>query len=85
MLFCTKILNLSKMPVNDLDNLIEWEQAWSMEFHPQKCKVFRVTNKKKIVPSIYMIHGIELELVKKAKYRGVAQNEKLNLKDHRYL
>ena len=32
---------------NDLDKLVLWEENWSMEFHPKKCKVLRITNKSK--------------------------------------
>ena len=32
---------------NDLDNTFAWEQNRLMEFHPEKCKVLRVTNKRK--------------------------------------
>ena len=29
----------------DLDALTKWENEWSMEFHPDKCKLLRITNK----------------------------------------
>ena len=31
---------------NDLDKLVLWENDWSMEFHPEKCKLLRITNKR---------------------------------------
>ena len=27
----------------DLDNLIDWEDKWKMQFHPQKCSVLKIT------------------------------------------
>ena len=67
---------------SDLDSLVQWEQLWSMEFHPQKCKVLRITNKRNIVAAQYKIHNTQLEIVNKAKYLGVTINKRLNWKDH---
>ena len=66
----------------DLDNLVNWETAWSMEFHPEKCKLLRVTNKRKVTAGSYQIHNHDLEQVKKAKYLGVTLDEKLSWKHH---
>ena len=30
---------------DDMDNLLQWEQDWQMEFHPNKCQLLRITNK----------------------------------------
>ena len=67
---------------HDLDNLQAWEKENSMEFHPQKCQVLRITNKKKIIQAKYNIHEITLEEVSKAKYLGVTINNKLTWRDH---
>ena len=32
----------------DLDRLATWENKWIMQFHPQKCSVFRLTRKKSL-------------------------------------
>ena len=53
-----------------------------MEFHPQKCKVLRITNKRNIVAAQYKIHNTQLEIVDKEKYLGVTINKRLNWKDH---
>ena len=29
---------------DDMDNLLQWEQDWQMEFHPSKCQLLRITN-----------------------------------------
>jgi hypothetical protein len=42
---------------NDLDKLGHWENEWCMKFHPDKCTVLRVTNKKKITDAKYQLHG----------------------------
>jgi hypothetical protein len=46
-----------------MNNLLRWESDWQMEFHPSKCQLLRVTNKRKPSPTSYDIHGHELELV----------------------
>ena len=65
---------------NDLDKLVLWEKNWSMEFHPEKYKLLRINNKRKIVDASYFIHGVQLEKVEQAKYLGVTKN--LNSKKH---
>ena len=52
----------------DLDKLGHWENEWCMKFHPDKCTVLRVTNKKKIIDAKYQLHGHTLESVTSAKY-----------------
>ena len=36
----------------DLQKLMQWKQSWLMEFHPDKCKVLRITNKRKLIKYI---------------------------------
>ena len=67
---------------NDLDKLVEWEKNWSMEFHPDKCFLLRITNKRKIIESQYTIHRQQLKLVDKAKYLGVTLSKNLSWKSH---
>ena len=65
---------------SDLDKLVLWEENWSMEFHPKKCKVLRITNKRKPINAAYKIHNEELD--NNAKYLGVTINKHLSWKDH---
>ena len=67
---------------NDLNELQNWEKRWSMEFHPHKCKLLRITNKTKPILNTYTIHGQKLESVDNAKYLGVTLNKHLKWKTH---
>ena len=66
----------------DLDNFQQWENTWLMQFHPTKCQVLRITNKRKPTRAIYTIHGHALEEVDSAKYLGVTIDQKLNWNHH---
>ena len=44
----------------DLNSLQDWEKTWMMEFHPDKCQLLRVTNKRKIIQAEYTIHNQKL-------------------------
>ena len=61
----------------DLDKLGHWENEWCMEFHPDKCTVLRVTNKKKTIDAKYQLHGHTLESVTSTKYLGLTFTNKL--------
>ena len=53
-----------------------------MEFHPQKCQLIRITNKKKQHQYNYTIHGHQLEQVESAKYLGVNIHQHLSWNTH---
>jgi len=55
----------------NLDKLAEWETQWKMEFHPDKCEVFRVGRKRAMVQNDYILHGKTLATADSAKYLGV--------------
>ena len=55
----------------DLDGLQRWERDWLMEFHPQKCQIMHLTNKRKVIRHPYNIHGHILEEVQTSKYLGL--------------
>ena len=66
----------------DLDELTKWENEWSMEFHPDKCKVLCITNKLKPIKSSYYMHNHKLDTVETGKYLGVLINKHLSWKPH---
>ena len=66
----------------DLEALQQWEGDWLMEFHPKKCQVLHVTNKRKCVEHPYSIHGHTLEVVDSAKYLGVNIHKSLKWNHH---
>jgi hypothetical protein len=49
-----------------VDVSLDW-----MKFHPDKCTVLRVTNKKKTFDAKYQLHGHTLESVTSTKYLGL--------------
>jgi hypothetical protein len=44
---------------NDLNSLEEWGNRWQMAFHPEKCVVIRVSNKRKPINAQYTIHEVD--------------------------
>ena len=54
--------------------MIQWDQSWSMEFHPDKCKALRITFKKKVIKYCYLLHNAILKEVSNAKYLGATMN-----------
>lgn len=72
----------TKLLQEDLNSLVEWEDQWAMNFNAPKCKILRITNKRKPITASYTIHGQELELVDAAKYLGVYLDSKLSFNTH---
>jgi hypothetical protein len=72
----------SKLLQEDMNNLLRWESDWQMEFHPSKCQILRVTNKRKPSPTSYDIHGHKLEIVDSAKYLEVTIHKTINWNTH---
>ena len=66
----------------DLDELVAWSNKWQMNFHPAKCSVLKVTNKKKSVFHTYSMLGQPLENAQNATYLGVKINHNLQWDDH---
>ena len=66
----------------DLDSLAQWESTWGMSFHPDKCNVLRVTNKRAPINSTYKLKGQELEELSTSKYLGVDLSKNLEWKEH---
>ena len=67
---------------SDLNRLGEWEKKWQMEFHPHKCQVLTITNKKNTINHNYTLHGHPLEHVSEAKYLGVTIKKDMNWNQH---
>ena len=67
---------------SDLDRLGNWEQLWQMKFHPDKCKVLTITNKKNPIKHNYSLHGHPLEQVQEAQYLGITIKKDLNWNQH---
>jgi hypothetical protein len=51
----------------DLDAAARWEADWLMAFHPDKCTVLTITQKKTPFKHDYMLHNHILEPVTSAK------------------
>ena len=66
----------------DLHKLARWEAEYSMEFHPEKCNVLRVTRSRS--PSIfnYTLHGTNLKSTESTKYLGVTLTKDLTWGKH---
>ena len=58
--------------------LIQWEQAWSIEFHPDKCNVLRIKSKRKIIKYYNLLHNIIQKEAPKAKYLGINMNTRFS-------
>lgn len=43
--------------LQDINKLEQWESDWKMEFHPEKCKLMTITNKRIKVEGEYFSHG----------------------------
>ena len=61
----------------DLDAAARWERDWLMAFHPDKCTVLSVTQKKQPIQHKYILHNHTLESVTSAKYLGVTVQSNL--------
>ena len=70
----------AKILQDDLNTLQKWEINWKMEFHPGKCQLLRVTNKKNIIPYSYSIHNEVLQEAESVKYLGVIIDKNLTWK-----
>ena len=53
-----------------------------MSFHPEKCTVIRISNKRQPLQTNYKLHGHNLEVVPSGKYLGVTISEDLRWTNH---
>ena len=63
---------------SDLNTLQAWERTNKMEFHPDKCQVLRITNKRNPIQVQYNIHDTPLSVVPSAKCLGKHIDSKLS-------
>ena len=66
-----------KILQEDLQKLIPWKQSWSIEFFSDRCKVLRITNKRKVIKYCYLLHNVILKEVSNEKYLSVTMNTRL--------
>ena len=66
----------------DLHKLARWEAAYSMEFHPEKCNVLRVTRFRSQSMFNYTLHGTNLKSTESTKYLGVTLMKDLTWGKH---
>ena len=66
----------------DLDRLYNWTQLWQLNLNQFKCKVMRITNKRKKFHYTYRLNTAPLEWVDTFRYLGVRKNTKLTWTDH---
>ena len=72
----------AKILQTDLNTLQQWESNNKMEFHPEKCTLLRITNKREPITNTYTIHNVVLDTQTAAKYLGVTIDNQLNWDDH---
>ena len=53
-----------------------------MEFHPEKCQLLQVTNKRNVIQDDYTIHGHTLNTTDTTKYLGMEMHNKLSWQKH---
>ena len=67
---------------HDLDAAARWEQDWLMSFHPDKCSVLNVTNKRNPITHNYTLHGHTLTVETSTKYLGITIQNNLKWNKH---
>ena len=66
---------------SDLNSLSEWANKWLLAYHPDKCKVLRLGNRKD-EPYDYMLESESLTHTHSEKDLGVLIDDKLKLGEH---
>jgi hypothetical protein len=66
----------------DLNATARWKSDWLMAFHPYKCSVLSVTNKKQPIQHNYILHNHILESVSSAKYLGMTVHSNFKWDKH---
>ena len=66
----------------DLRELATWEETWGMLFHPDNCKVIRITRVRSPVLFDYSLKNQTLEAETQSKYLGVDISSNLSWNQH---
>lgn len=66
----------------DIHRLEEWENPWSVEFHPARCNVMSGTNSRRPFKAPYTLKGHQLTVEATSKYLGVDLTSNLDWKAH---
>ena len=66
----------------DLDALESWAKEWTMEFHPDKCSIMRVSRKKNELLYHYKLKDQPLATTSNSKYLGVHISNKMDWSHH---
>ena len=67
---------------SDLNWLCYWTQLWQLGLNQSKCKVMRITNKRKKFHYTYSLNSAPLQWVDTFKYLWVRINSRLTWTDH---
>ena len=66
----------------DLDKLTEWAMAWDMQFHPAKCLVMDISEKRHPSKFTYSPHNKDLKMTYIAKYMGIIISQDMKWTKH---
>ena len=66
---------------DDINAVTRWAADWRLKLNPSKCRTFKITLKRDVVPSAYQINGSTLEEVSSIRDLGVILDRKLTFSD----
>ena len=66
----------------DIDAACRWKKDWLMHFHPDKCNLISITQKRKPIHFTYKLHDHPLAKVEHSKYLGITLQSNLKWNKH---
>ena len=66
----------------DMNSLLSWADQWQINFHPEKCIVMSITNKRSPLHYDYSMSGHCLKRTESVRYLGVQLNASLKWNHH---